>query len=155
RRRALERRVVALATGAGGVVDHLDRGRHRRDAARQAPRLARGLVRRRRADGRGAGEAAARRPPVHARPAGDHRRARRRRAAGRDRLLRAGAAAHAGTSRRTGVMRHARVVVFCLCAVVADAAGAADADGYAYAWPVRTQGDGAAWQVELTPEVYA
>jgi hypothetical protein len=52
-------------------------------------------------------------------------------------------------------MRSACAAVFCLCAVVADAAGAADADGYAYAWPVRTQGDGAAWQVELTPEVYA
>ena len=33
-------------------------------------------------------------------------------------------------------------------------AGAADPD-YAYAWPLRTASDSAAWQVELTPEVYA
>ncbi|MEP6939284.1 MAG: DUF3999 domain-containing protein [Rudaea sp.] len=32
---------------------------------------------------------------------------------------------------------------------------AADSDEYAYAWPLHTQGDSAAWQVELTPEVYA
>ena len=29
------------------------------------------------------------------------------------------------------------------------------ADDYAYAWPLQTSGDSAAWQVELTPEVYA
>lgn len=34
-------------------------------------------------------------------------------------------------------------------------AQAAPADDYAYAWPLQTQGDSAAWQVELTPEVYA
>jgi hypothetical protein len=33
--------------------------------------------------------------------------------------------------------------------------GAATADNYAYAWPLQTSGDSAAWQVELTPEVYA
>ena len=32
---------------------------------------------------------------------------------------------------------------------------AAAADDYAYAWPLQTPGDSAAWQVELTPEVYA
>ena len=32
---------------------------------------------------------------------------------------------------------------------------AATADDYAYAWPVQAQGTSAAWQVELTPEVYA
>jgi hypothetical protein len=32
---------------------------------------------------------------------------------------------------------------------------AATADDYAFAWPLQTQGDSAAWQVELTPEVYA
>lgn len=35
------------------------------------------------------------------------------------------------------------------------AAHGAPADDYAYAWPLQTQGDSAAWQVELTPEVYA
>ena len=32
---------------------------------------------------------------------------------------------------------------------------AATADDYAYAWPLQTPGDSAAWQVELTPEIYA
>jgi len=35
------------------------------------------------------------------------------------------------------------------------AAQAAPSDEYAYAWPLRTEGESAAWQVELTPEVYA
>jgi hypothetical protein len=35
------------------------------------------------------------------------------------------------------------------------AAKAAPNDDYAYAWPLQTEGDSAAWQVELTPEVYA
>jgi hypothetical protein len=34
-------------------------------------------------------------------------------------------------------------------------AHAAVVDGYAYAWTIQTQGSNAAWQVELTPEVYA
>ena len=34
-------------------------------------------------------------------------------------------------------------------------AQAAPSDDYAYAWPLQTQGESAAWQVELTPEVYA
>ncbi len=34
-------------------------------------------------------------------------------------------------------------------------AQAAPSDDYAYAWQLQTQGDSAAWQVELTPEVYA
>ena len=38
---------------------------------------------------------------------------------------------------------------FCACA------SAADADDYAFAWPIATSGDSAAWQIELTPEVYA
>lgn len=37
----------------------------------------------------------------------------------------------------------------------ASRAGAATADNYAYAWPLQTEGDSAAWQVELTPEIYA
>jgi len=32
---------------------------------------------------------------------------------------------------------------------------AATVDDYAFAWPLQTQGDSAAWQVDLTPEVYA
>jgi hypothetical protein len=32
---------------------------------------------------------------------------------------------------------------------------ATTADDYAFAWPLQTQGDSAAWQVELTPDVYA
>jgi hypothetical protein len=32
---------------------------------------------------------------------------------------------------------------------------AATTDDYAYAWPIQAQGNGSAWQVELTPEVYA
>ncbi|MDR3386302.1 MAG: DUF3999 family protein [Rudaea sp.] len=34
-------------------------------------------------------------------------------------------------------------------------ARAALPDEYAYAWPLQTPGDSAAWQVELTPEIYA
>ena len=34
-------------------------------------------------------------------------------------------------------------------------AHAATADDYAYAWPLQTNGDSAAWQIELTPDVYA
>jgi hypothetical protein len=37
---------------------------------------------------------------------------------------------------------------------IAPRASAANPD-YAYAWPLQTAGDSAAWQVELTPEVYA
>lgn len=42
----------------------------------------------------------------------------------------------------------------CILAPVA-AAHAATADDYAYAWPLALGGDSAAWQVELTAEVYA
>jgi hypothetical protein len=34
-------------------------------------------------------------------------------------------------------------------------AHASDTDDYAYAWPIEATGGGPAWQVELTPEVYA
>ena len=61
--------IVALAARAGGIVDHLDDRRHRRDAARQAARLARGMVRRRRADGRRDRQTAADRPRTSARSA--------------------------------------------------------------------------------------
>ncbi len=47
-------------------------------------------------------------------------------------------------------------VVFSLCILLAAvAARGATADDYAYAWPLAVAGDSAAWQVELTPEVYA
>ena len=39
--------------------------------------------------------------------------------------------------------------------VLGAAAHAAPADDYAYTWLLATAGDSAAWQVELTPEVYA
>jgi hypothetical protein len=43
-----------------------------------------------------------------------------------------------------------------LCGLaLATGADAATADDYAYAWPIESQGTGSAWQVELTPEVYA
>src|SRR6185369_13397509 len=158
RRGAVERRHVGLAAGAGRAVDYLDAGRHRRDAARQAPRLARGLVRRCSADGRRAGQAAADRSPVPARPAGDHRRAGRRHIAGRGRLFRTGAAANHRGPRAGGgrSMRTVQHIVFCLCILLPCGATGADTPAdYAYAWPLVTSGDSAAWQVELTPEVYA
>jgi len=47
-----------------------------------------------------------------------------------------------------------RVAALLLCIFVAQRAAGAVAD-YAYAWPLRVDGDSAAWQLELTPEVYA
>jgi hypothetical protein len=41
------------------------------------------------------------------------------------------------------------------CLLACAAASAADTDAYAYAWPLQTSGGAAAWQVELTPAVYA
>ncbi len=46
------------------------------------------------------------------------------------------------------------LTAFCLCMLLANAC-AAPVDEYAYAWPLQTSGDSAAWQVELTPEIYA
>ena len=46
--------------------------------------------------------------------------------------------------------------IFAVCTLfLASAAPAATTDDYAYAWPLQTPGDSAAWQVDLTPEVYA
>ena len=42
-----------------------------------------------------------------------------------------------------------------LCILMPAGALAATSDDYAYAWPVQAQGTSAAWQVELTPDVYA
>lgn len=39
--------------------------------------------------------------------------------------------------------------------IFSGATHAADADDYAYAWPLSLAGDSAAWQVELTPAIYA
>ena len=53
-------------------------------------------------------------------------------------------------------MRTLQRVAFSLCILsITGATRAATADDYAYAWPLATAGDSAAWQVELTPEVYA
>lgn len=48
---------------------------------------------------------------------------------------------------------NAAFYLFTLCACSCAHAGATD--DYAYVWPLETTGDSAAWQVELTPEVYA
>jgi Protein of unknown function (DUF3999) len=44
-----------------------------------------------------------------------------------------------------------------LCATLAVGAvhAAGPMDGYAYRWPLKTEGNNVAWQFELTPEVYA
>jgi len=53
-------------------------------------------------------------------------------------------------------MRTVQHIVFCLCILLPCGATRADTPAdYAYAWPLVTSGDSAAWQVELTPEVYA
>lgn len=52
-------------------------------------------------------------------------------------------------------MNRLRVTVLGLALLTAAPAGAAAVDDFAYAWPIHTSGDSAAWQVELTPEVYA
>jgi len=41
-------------------------------------------------------------------------------------------------------------LIFCSTSTLA-----ATADNYAYAWQLQTSGEGAAWQIDLTPEVYA
>jgi len=53
-------------------------------------------------------------------------------------------------------MKHLAVCAFLLCTLLrTSTAAAAASDDYAYAWPVQAQAGGSAWQVELTPEVYA
>jgi hypothetical protein len=53
-------------------------------------------------------------------------------------------------------MKRCAVAAFCLFILCPSAAApAATADDYAYAWPIQAQGTASAWQVELTPEVYA
>ena len=41
------------------------------------------------------------------------------------------------------------------CILVGASAHAADSPNYAYSWPITTEGNSAAYQVELTPEIYA
>lgn len=46
--------------------------------------------------------------------------------------------------------------LFAICILfLAEGATAAAIDDYAYAWPLQASGDNAAWQIDLTPEVYA
>jgi hypothetical protein len=53
-------------------------------------------------------------------------------------------------------VRRLPVFAFSLCTLCRiPGVAAAAADDYAYAWSVQTQANGSAWQVELTPEVYA
>lgn len=53
-------------------------------------------------------------------------------------------------------MRLVQVAAFSLCVLFFDTpADAAKVDDYAQAWPLTLTGDSAAWQIELTPEVYA
>jgi hypothetical protein len=53
-------------------------------------------------------------------------------------------------------VKHLPLFTFLLCTLCCIAgAAAATSDDYAYAWPVQIQGTGSAWQIELTPEVYA
>jgi Protein of unknown function (DUF3999) len=48
-----------------------------------------------------------------------------------------------------------RSAVLLILTLSAASTSAAPTDDYAYAWPLATEGDSAAWQVELVPEVYA
>lgn len=48
-----------------------------------------------------------------------------------------------------------RLIIATCTLLAAPVALAAASDDYAYGWQLQTNGDSAAWQVELTPEVYA
>ena len=48
-----------------------------------------------------------------------------------------------------------KLALMLLCLSLSASAAVASADDYAYAWPLQTPGDSSAWQVDLTPEVYA
>jgi hypothetical protein len=53
-------------------------------------------------------------------------------------------------------MKLARIAALYFCVLFVCASAQAGAvDDYAYAWPLQTTGESAAWQVELTPEIYA
>lgn len=48
-----------------------------------------------------------------------------------------------------------KTVAMLICILVCISARAADKQNYAYGWPITTEGSSAAYQVELTPEIYA
>ncbi|HSN34324.1 MAG TPA: DUF3999 family protein, partial [Ideonella sp.] len=48
-----------------------------------------------------------------------------------------------------------KLALMLLCLSLSGSADAASADDYAYAWPLQTPADSSAWQIDLTPEVYA
>jgi hypothetical protein len=48
-----------------------------------------------------------------------------------------------------------KLALMLLCLSLSASADAASADDYAYVWPLQTPGDSSAWQVDLTPDVYA
>src|SRR5262249_5495077 len=144
RRRAVERCALGFAARAGRAVDHVDAGRHRRDAARQAPRFARGMVRRRGVDVRRADQTIADRSSPPARPARTRLRTSGRRAPRRAGLIRAGTTP---CGRPGGESINARWCLVACLVLATPAAEAATSDDYAYAWPLQTQGDRAAWQV--------
>lgn len=52
-------------------------------------------------------------------------------------------------------MKPLRLATLLLCILGSSGAARAALSDYAYAWPLYTDGGSAAWQVELTPEVYA
>jgi hypothetical protein len=53
-------------------------------------------------------------------------------------------------------MNTGRIAALYFCVLfMCTSAHAGAVDDYAYAWPLQTTGDSAAWQVELTPEIYA
>ena len=48
-----------------------------------------------------------------------------------------------------------KIATMLICILLCVAARAADKPNYAYSWPIATEGNGAAYQIELTPEIYA
>ena len=48
-----------------------------------------------------------------------------------------------------------KTVAMLICILACASAHAADKQNYAYSWPITTEGSSAAYQVELTPEIYA
>jgi hypothetical protein len=48
-----------------------------------------------------------------------------------------------------------KIVAMLICILAYVSAHAADSHNYAYSWPITTEGSSAAYQVELTPEIYA
>ena len=57
--------------------------------------------------------------------------------------------------KRTAVALSAAILSAALAATAAQPEASNAAGDYAYRWPLKTEGQNAAWQFELTPEVYA